>query len=459
MEKGFYLSRRHYLGLAASSVAYSKVASARSGLLIKLSDYGIRQGADASHAIHEAISRLSGTGGKLVIDGTYRAGLVSISGENFEIEGSAGRLIDTRLAFAPGSVGITVRNLQIVETRGTSESYLFDISGSKITFENVTCEKRPMAGGYQGYLRHTSRDCNFTGIRLRGSNGIFVSGRNHLFDGFDLRSTMRHDMGGDDAFAIKGAGTETSDITIRNGSVTGFSAAISIGSEVGSNPDHPGSGGVRRVTMDNVVADRCQMVCFIKPGALDYDWRNGLVEDIALSNVSLSDPAGFMFARGIVLSADRGATIRNVTARNVRIDARSRTQGVMPTSAIDLFIRSQGAPATITNVDLAVFFDGRGARGYPVDFILRAEKSNALHGRMNNVSVDVEGAESRIAGIYVGPGLDDSIYIRRAVLNDVAVAPPSSLGAAGLWLDSRTRLGDVRVDAVAAPRRGGRFAN
>ena len=72
------------------------------------------------------------------------------------------------------------------------------------------------------YLRQPSSGCTFTGLRLKGSNGIMVAGHDHLFERFELESTMSDRVGGDDAFAIKALGRPTYNITIRDGVVRGF---------------------------------------------------------------------------------------------------------------------------------------------------------------------------------------------------------------------------------------------
>lgn len=450
--------RQMVLGMTSAVViAYTLPLHAQSQPVILAKDLGIRPGGDAGPALQRALDKLAALGGGILrINDRYRAGILVVHGQNILIDGVNGTLVDTRLVLARQARNITVRGLTLLETRGRSDSYLMDISSSDCQFEDIALIKQPMAGGYQAYLRSDSKGCTFRGLRLMGSNGIFVAGRRHVFDGFDFTSTLRRDMGGDDAFALKGAGTETSDITIANGTVRGFAAAVSIGSEVGSSREHRGRGAVRRVRVTNVTADRCQRLCFIKPGALIYDWRNGVVEDIVMDGMRLMDPAGFIFISGITITAARGARVSGVIARNIRIDARALSRGVMPTAAVDIVIRADKPGAIIENLDLAVDFDGSGQSGYPVDQIVRVQKDDVSLGSMRNISIDVTGREASFAGIYVGPGLDDAVTIRRARLTRVATDPPSSSGAAGIWSDSRIILKDINVEAVRAPKMAGR---
>lgn len=432
-------------------------AFAQPGLLISLADFQAPGGQGEAGVLQHALDELAGRGGgTLRIGGTFRGGIAVIRGSGITIDGAGGTLVDTRLVITPEARDISVRDLTVLETRGSAESYLLDISGRNCTFTNLSLIKRPMAGGYQAYLRGASEGCRFLGLRLEGSNGIFVAGRDHLFQNFDFTSTLRSGFGGDDAFAIKAPGLITENIVIKQGTVRGFSAAVSIGSEVGSNLEHRGLGIVRKVTVQDIVADRCQMVCFIKPGALIYDWRNGLVEDVSLDNIRLTDRSGFLYTRGVAITAGRGARVRRFTARGIVIAARAQSQGVMPTAAIDLNVRSHLPAATIEDIDLQLTYSGAGRDRYPVDQIVRVEKDDPRIGAMRNVVIDVTGSDARFAGIYVGPGLDDAVTISRARLSRVALDPPSSLGAAGIWSDSRVRLGDVQVDAIRAPARGGR---
>jgi hypothetical protein len=443
-------------GLAASGLAV--VPWRASGQTVIALRDRVPASADAGPALQRALDQLeAGGGGTLRLDGRRRGGHLHIRGSNITIDGAGSVLLDTRLVIAPTARGVTVRDLTILETRADPDGYLLDISGSGCFFENVRLEKRPMAGGYQGYLRAQSQGCRFTGLQLAGSNGLFVAGTDHLFDGFEFISTLRYDVGGDDAFAIKAAGTLTRNITIRNGIVRGFAAAVSIGSEIGSNSEFPAQGKVSGITVHNVTADRCQMLASLKPGALIYDWRDGIVEDISLSQLRLIDRGGFLFARGIAISAARGATVRGLVARDIVIAARAHSQGVMPTAAVDIVIRPDGRPATIEDMDLALSFDGSGESGYPVDHIVRVEKDSPAVGRMRNISIDVEGSHSRISGVYIGSGLDDAVSIRRARLEKIGLNPPSSLGAAGIWSDSRFRATDVRITTARVPQRGGRL--
>ncbi len=161
--------------------------------------------------------------------------------------------------------------------------------------------------------------------------------------------------------------------------------------------------------------------------------------------------------------AARGAIIRNVIGRDLEIRARAKDQGVQSTAAIDLSLL-QGADARIEDIDLQLRFTdpyggaehGGGAPGYPVDHVVRIEKTNPRRGQMRGISLDVTGTGSRFGGVYIGAGLDDAVTLRRAQLTRVGLHPPASAGGGGIWSDSRVQLGDIAVDSPVLPRFGGR---
>jgi len=176
------------------------------------------------------------------------------------------------------------------------------------------------------------------------------------------------------------------------------------------------------------------------------------------------DVAGDRFAFGVRIIAGRGAVVRNVVGRKLSVRARAHSQGVMPTAAIDLTIFDEGEAARIENVDLQVTFEdphggadhGAAVPGYPVDHIVRIEKSNPQRGAMSDISIDVMGRGSRFGGVFIGQGLDDAVTLRRAHLTRVGVHPPASLGGGGIWSDSWVRLGDISVDSPVLPKFGGK---
>jgi polygalacturonase len=463
------VTRRKVLqaGLLTSAAACSSGSPAQPGLAVSVQEFGAvpAPGRNNTRAIQRAIDHVQARGGGVVmVPGPYECGIITL-GDGVTIRGQGGVLVNARIVIPAGRANCGADNLQIIDRRGDSSSYALDVSGRNCTFTNLTLVKDPIAGGYQMYLRQPSSHCRFEGLRLRGSNGILVAGHDHLFERFDLESTMSDRVGGDDAFAIKAVGEPTANITIRNGIVRGFYAIASFGSEIGT-PGHRSNyrGVVRNVSITDVVADRCESLVFFKPGALIYDWRNGVIEGVRLARLRLTDERGERFTSGVRMIAARGAIIRDVVGRQLEVRARARNQGVQPTAAIDLTLLHQGEPARLENVDLQMTFvdpysgaeHGAGAPGFPVDHIVRIEKANPQVGRMSGISIDVSGRGSRFGGVYIGAGLDDAVTLRRAHLARVGLNPPASTGGGGIWSDSRVRLGDISVDSPVLPRFSGR---
>ncbi len=448
---------------ASAAVALPSVSG---GPVISITEFGARSqpGFDNTRAVQAAINAVERRGGGTVlVPGRFRCGAIVISGSNVRLQGQSGWLVDARLTIGAQARNIQVADLGILDTSGDRRRYLLEVAGQNCTFTNLQLVKDPIAGGVQMYVRQSASGCRFSGLRLKGSNGIILAGRDHLFEQFALESAMSKSVGADDAFAIKAPDGVTENITIRNGIIRGFGAMVSFGSEIGTSKANGRAGIVRNVTVENVRGDRCTRIAFFKPGALDYDYRNGLVEAITLKDVTLSDPAGEYFRTGIYMLAGRGATIRGVEASGIEISARAVDRGVATTSAVHMYLQGKGAPARIENVRLQVDFvdpyagapHSARAPGHPVDFIAQIEKQNPASGTMSGVVLDVNGRGSSFGGIHVGPGLDGAVYVRSAVMTGVATDPPAATGGGGIWSYSRLRLGTIQIESVKLPKFGG----
>ena len=266
-------------GIVVAMPALAQLSASPRGTSVRAFGALPQPGRDNTRAIQQAIDALAaGGGGVLDIDGAFECRVLTISGDNLTLRGINGSLINARVVVPEGRVNCRLEDLTIIDRRGNAESYALDVSGRDCTFTNRALIKDPIAGGYQMYLRQPSSNCHFTGLRLKGSNGIMVAGHDHLFEKFELESTMSQRVGGDDAFAIKALGQSTYNVTIRDGTVHGYFAIVSFGSEIGTQgrtSSHEVA--VRNVTVRNVAGDRCGAIAFFKPGALVYDWRNGVV--------------------------------------------------------------------------------------------------------------------------------------------------------------------------------------
>lgn len=419
---------------------------------------------DATRAIQAAINFVERNGGGTVlIPGRYRCGSVEVSGANVRLQGRGGWLVDGRLTIRASASNVVVADLGLLDTRGDRRSYLMVVSGRNCSFTNVSLVKDPPTGGYQMYVNPPAAGCHFDGLRLLGSNGIMLAGRDHLFENFEFQAMMQKSAGGDDAFAIKGDGCVTENIAIRNGVVRGYAAIVSFGSEIGRRGGKGPPGAVRNVTVENVIADRCTHLTFFKPGAIAYDWRDGLVENVVLRNLTLNDPTGEYFRTGIEIRAGRGAIIRNIQVNGITIIARAMDRGIAPTAAVYIETMDLGAPATIRDVNLQLIFTdpysgaAHGSRhpGYPVDYVANVQKRSWQSGLVAGIKLDIRARGSGKGGIVVGRGLDGAVDISKAELTRVAASPPQGSNGAGIWSDSRVHLGDIAIDSVKRPKFGG----
>jgi hypothetical protein len=437
------------------------------GAQVSVADFGARSGSgnDNTRAIQAAIDHVqSRGGGTVLIPGRYRCGNIVISGRNVRLQGQDGVLADGRLIIGKTASNITVTDLQLIETRGDKTNYLMEIFGSNCAFDNVELVKDPPTRGFQMYIRQSASGCRFTRFRMRGSkNGMMVSGTDHLFDGFEIE-TREALAGADDAIAINGLGGITDGITIRNGTIHGHTSIVAIGSAIGETRKESGKGGaVRNVLVENVIGDRCARVAFIKPDALKYDWRNGIVEGIALRNLTLTDLAGETFVSGIEIVAGRGATVRDVTASAITIRARARTDQRRPTGAVLIGLKDIGEPAKIENINIQLVFadpysgaaHGARAPGYPIDYAARVTSPKTGGGTISGIVLDLEVTGTSWGGICVGGGLDGAVDVRRARLSRVAMNPKTKICAGGIWSASRLTLGDVQVDAGSGKKLAG----
>ena len=392
-----------------------------------------------------------------------RRGRLVLSMEGCTLHGSG-----VRFSVDPEASDVRVLGGHWIETSGRRSTYLFTVNGERIEIIGTTFEKAPAAyGGYMGYVRAGTKDCLFDRFHFRGGNGIYIEGEGHQFTNFTIEAAPP--PGGDDSFAIKAIAGVTSGIRIGPGRIKNYAAVISIGSEIGTlgkdDPRH--SKVVRDVIVRNIVAEACSHVALIKPGAISaYDYRDGLVEDVLIENVTLSDPTGARFQRGIAVTAARGAQVRRVTSRNVRIRARAyKGTGIPTVGAMDCYIVDYpgGTAAFLSDIDLQASYsdpyDGKAnapaTPGHPVQYIARAALQTPGKGQMQDITFDVEGNGCKEIGILIGEGLDGAVEVKRAVLTNISVDPSSTLGRGGIFFRSRVKLGDLYIQAVNGSRLAG----
>jgi hypothetical protein len=139
-------------------------------------------------------------------------------------------------------------------------------------------------------------------------------------------------------------------------------------------------------------------------------------------------------------------------------------RGIAPTAAVYIETMDNGSPATIRDVTLQLVFTdpysgaehGPARPGYPIDYVANIQKRNPQSGVIAGITLDIRARGSGTGGIVVGEGLDDAVTVSRAALTRIAASPPQGSHGAGIWSDSRIRLGEITIDSVARPKFGGR---
>jgi hypothetical protein len=466
--------------IASAALGYSAIEDQLASA-VSIEDFGAspdNRPIANTEAINAAITAVEGGShlrGVRVPVGTYpvcgpiifQRGNVALFMEGAVLKGSgkgsgSSHVPGVRIVTSNNARNVRIIGGHLIETSGSRSSYLFDIRGRDISVDGTCFEKAPHAfRSYMGYIRGNTSRVSFDRFRFKGGNGVYIEGRDHRFTNFDMEAPPP--PGGDDSFALKAIAGITNNIRIGPGTTRNYAAVISIGSEVGRlrSDDAAYSRAVRNVVVRDVVAEDCSHVALIKPGGISvYDYRDGLVEDVLIQNVTLTDLTGAKFQRGVAITASRGAQVRRISVRNVSITARAHAAHTVPTvGAVDCYIIDYpGDPATISDIDAQVRYtdpyagapNGPGRPGHPVQYIARAALQRPGKGRMARIAFDIEGNGSKELGFLIGAGLDDAVEVRRAVLRNVSVSPSSTLARGGIFSRSRLRLGNLDV----IPRNG-----
>lgn len=338
----------------------------------------------------------------------------------------------------------------------------FDVVAPDCEIDGAEMIKEPEAGAYQAYIREDADRFTMRNCRTQGSNGIFQTGSDcrYLHNRFVGRLN-----GGDDAIAIKASVDSIRGAKIIGNYFENLAYFCSIGSEIGTlGADDPTySRGVYDVTVTGNSGKACSGILFIKPGAIsNYDYRDGTVEGVVVSDNILRDETGMKFSRGIAITAARGARVRNVTGKNNVIIARTFDSGGRRAGALDVFIPDYSALSTarqpiISNIDVAVDFrdpyDGApagtaGVPGQPTSNIAVVERQSATYGTLRDITVDVAGNGCLASGINIHNAADDSVHIRRAKLT--AVCTDGSAAYGGIQYDARISCAD-QISIQIAP--------
>lgn len=447
--------------MSLTKVTYSMIEGGGFSVL----DYGaVGDGtANDAAALQAAITAAEVSGGTVLIPpGTYNCNStnLTISGDHVTIWMYGATLLNTRLVVASTASDTAILGGTILDDTGSSGAYLADFSGTRFFVQDTTFEKAPTTGGVIFYIRASASFGTFRGYRTFGSNGIFVQGHDHVFSEFEMECRgIVSGAGSDDAFAIKAASTgtpvETYNIVIGPGTVRGFTNITGIGSEIGlaaATGDY--SSFVRNVTITGVTAYNCGYLLYIKPGAVAADYRNGLVENIAMSNCTLIDQNGGNFQSGFYITAGRGAIVRQVKISNCTVRARGYGTSVIHTG---FYIRTSndGASSTISDVfidDCQVhdYYDGAAngisTPGQPIDWVAYVERASAANDTIERIIISgLEGYGTKQGAIGVERDPQGPINIINPVMRKIGVAPS---GGSVRMLNGFTSASDVSISGA-----------
>jgi hypothetical protein len=165
-------------------------------------------------------------------------------------------------------------------------------------------------------------------------------------------------------------------------------------------------------------------MAFFKPGALRQDYRDGLVENVVLTNNVLTDETGIKFRTGFDIRAGHGAVVRGIRGSNNSIRARANgdsSKGRM-VGALAIGTSGGGSTSTIEDVDLEISFEdprngaahGPASAGYPVENIVRIDPRGLKLGKIN---LRIEGNGCSESGVLILPGGDGKVTFEKLRLS------------------------------------------
>lgn len=358
---------------------------------------------------------IQGNGATLSSPMTASAALLSITGDAIQVDG-----------------------LRFYLSAGNATPWNINVTGKDCSLNNVALEKLEGTGGYQMYARYTADGLRVTRSRTKGSNGIYNEASNaaYLYNRFIGRVA-----GGDDCIAIKGVNDNCRNVLIAHNYIEYLAAGVSFGSEIGvfGANDSNYSRTVGQVVFAGNLLNKCASLAYFKPGAFS-DYRDGTIEDVALSNNTLVDLTGAKFERGVVITPNRGARIRNIRGGGNIIRARSIGGSGHLVGALDIFLLDDAggtAECSVSGVEIGIDYSdpynglsNSGARpGYPVNNVVLVVRNGAV-GTVSDIVLDIRGNGSANGGLAVGFGIpDNAVRNKQLTLTNVNQTNSSSGGA------------------------------
>lgn len=374
-------------------------------------------------------------------------------------------LQDTRLNLSSTADRTTVLGGTILDATSDTAAYLLNIQSDYNKIHGLALKRDPATGGYQGYLRAGTQHNEFIGFQLLHGNGFFIAGHDHTF--LNTRAVgkgITATVGGDDCLVLKagdssGGVVETYNINVTGGVFSGFTAPVSIGSEVGKfAADGAYENFVKNVTVTGVTALNCTRLLYVKPGAIGNDYRHGLVSVVNMSNCTLIDEEGVMFRNAVELHAGRGAILEHVTISNIKVRAR----GIDQTNAnCGVQIRTanvSGAAATIRHitVDGVEVIDAEGgiansvsAPGYPIELAAKIENEGVAYSSvLQDITLrNMHAHGTRDGGVYIGASCSN-VRVVGFKGREIGVDPASG-AYAGIASGSEVYVQDADITMAA----------
>lgn len=432
--------------LQAGTGAVSRTAQNKMREWVSVTDYLASGAATHSAAAQKAIDYLATVGGgvvyfppgqEYVADVAGATDTLIITGDNIHLHCHGARLKNFRFNWSSAAQDCGIQGGYIYDDTGTNTRFFIDFSGDGLLLRDVKFEFINHLQAL-GYTRRNANNVTFDNVTA------IKGGLNILGGGHDYHFINCHWIDGtDDAIAVKAAATtdaafDTYNISVVGGSCKNHAAMLSIGSEIGvAGITNTNKAKVRNVVMSGVTGYECGNILFIKPGAVALDYRNGLVENVSVSNCSLYDATGAKYKRAFDIQAGRGATVNGVTIINCVV--RARCLDLASNNSFIFFkTGAAGDPATIKNVSisdcvLVDLYDGvansASEPGHPTLFVCTTEGSDTVE----NISLrNLIARGTRDGGIFTTDIVN--LRVENVELQKIAAAPAATYS--GLFNDA-----------------------
>ncbi|AXG05796.1 PGF-pre-PGF domain-containing protein [Haloplanus rubicundus] len=425
---------------------------------------------DSATAIQFALDNATSENDTVVLgDGEFNGTITVGSPTGVTLAGGYGRLngsSDTGDALTVTSDGATVRNLTVVDARGTGiytrdaddvtlrnvESLDSDRNG--LVFANGTIRNVTIRGGSVGLSQRDSNGSTITDVTVRQvlNTGVVIGSANNT-----IRDVTVNDTTNGDGITDTGVNNTYTNVTVRNSSAEGIT--------VGDSEVSSANATLRNVTVadngeDGLIADRGDGVLLSNVTAVD-NGEHGVRLEIpgTVQHLTATDNDG----DGIKTTADAdGATITDVTAtRNddgIEVSVANATvRDAVVTNNSDYGVSAIGV-VNDTFDNVTITRHGRvgirlGEGGTLVDSVVR---NNTQDDSYTDPGISVEGKNATVRDVTVATN-DDGIEIdgsKNVVVRETTVTNNTKRG---VFLDTDSTNATLR-DVTATDNGKGVFA-